>query len=649
MSNVQIANVVDPYEYPLDEVFSMDPLVNSLQIDYQALSNQINDWVNKSVSKKDGNSFILDQLSTYLIDAFTTLLKTYEPTKLILSRHVNYRKPSSKEAIKIISIIRAKLRDALEKMPAMENSASYTDFYKSFFSEGEGNGARDLFEASAPTSQCNGVLLDNDENAMEVNDDPKLTKCWICRRDLDRSRQSPQCEHILPISDALFHLNLYQHSGSFSKLSGYDQNLLRLEYRWAHRCCNETKNNHKYICHKMEKGKPMAYAVNDEGIQKDIDAIRKASENPDARGCYELFKIPKNPTKDQLNPFGGLKLERIKKYIDPIVETINKHIDFIGKNKEGITQQKRFIVYQYLIMIRFFSRIPGHSMIRAFQENFLSLDPAHIAEQKEYEKKMKEEAEREVREKQEERARQMEATKRKREEEEQRREIRRLTEEQTKLQTQLNYNIETQRKAYSNRRAEAIPKAQQRLAEIQKKLNMINSNESNQPQQKRRREGQRGGGDRSLYADIQSNPEMEMQFILMLAYYPIYLQKHDVEHVDASDYMTRDVWKDEVSHYFKVESKLNINSKPLNTAKASANEHAEMYAPASHINVNGNPIYFNYSKPIPKFHRSVRFSRRLHPAGKSRRLYHAITAGKRSIRRTKKRKNIKHKTRKHRK
>jgi hypothetical protein len=224
-------------------------------------------------------------------------------------------------------------------------------------------------------------------------------------------------------------------------------------------------------------------------------------------------------------------------------------------------------------------------MIRAFQENFLGLDADHIAAQKAHEKEKQEKAEREVREKQEERARQMEATKRKREEEEHRREIRRLTEEQTRLQTQLKYNIETQRKAYSNRRAEAIPKAQQRLAEIKSKLNMIvsttnpegnmrdpmNVNEEGQPP-KSKRPRRVGGGDGSRYADIQSNPEIEMQFILMLAYYPIYLQKYNVEHVDASDYMTHGVWNNEVSHYFQVNSGvMNTTSKSNSVATMTTN------------------------------------------------------------------------------
>jgi len=124
---------------------------------------------------------------------------------------------------------------------------------------------RSIWELTDETNQCNKVI-----------GEWKLgTGCWICgyataqtakrqkresiggapkrkrepsEDDTTREKATglePSCEHILPIAQARFFLDLY--NPSFSPVSPQLQEVRKLEYEWAHRYCNEIKGDSQYI------------------------------------------------------------------------------------------------------------------------------------------------------------------------------------------------------------------------------------------------------------------------------------------------------------------------------------------------------------------------------------------------------------------
>ena len=130
-----------------------------------------------------------------------------------------------------------------------------------------GGPLRGAFEVANPQQQCSAVIL---------NVELGTTPCWICgtvipdmsateaevhaRRgappgDIRKHPLSPECEHIFPIAQALCFTGLYEHElfASLKKDPAIPTNKaayiagLRKEYRWAHRICNQVKNDTHFI------------------------------------------------------------------------------------------------------------------------------------------------------------------------------------------------------------------------------------------------------------------------------------------------------------------------------------------------------------------------------------------------------------------
>ena len=110
-------------------------------------------------------------------------------------------------------------------------------------------GIRDFVELSSPTTQCGntvGILKPDD------------TDCWICggiiprilRKDVELGAE---CEHVFPIAQALCFSGLYESQlynqladESSTKSEAYRKGVT-YEYKWAHRICNQVKNDTHFI------------------------------------------------------------------------------------------------------------------------------------------------------------------------------------------------------------------------------------------------------------------------------------------------------------------------------------------------------------------------------------------------------------------
>jgi hypothetical protein len=102
---------------------------------------------------------------------------------------------------------------------------------------------RQVVERSSPQTQCNNVIGDP-------------SHCWICGGGIstDNDDLGPECEHVFPIAQALVFTGLYEHS-LFQQISdqeatdlpdAYISGLVK-EYKWAHRICNQVKNDAHFI------------------------------------------------------------------------------------------------------------------------------------------------------------------------------------------------------------------------------------------------------------------------------------------------------------------------------------------------------------------------------------------------------------------
>jgi hypothetical protein len=157
---------------------------------------------------------------------------------------------------------------------------SYTIFGEKYIRELMSNGiintVRDIWELSTPTTQCENIIGKTKSD----------TKCWICDLPLGSVEGlTPECEHILPIAQAVIYLGLFSVSAEkklfptdMYVLSGEDRKKLQLEYRWAHRVCNQIKNDDSYLDFDRATG---SYIVNQDKIR---DLLKRIKTNTRSYG-----------------------------------------------------------------------------------------------------------------------------------------------------------------------------------------------------------------------------------------------------------------------------------------------------------------------------------------------------------------------------
>jgi len=145
----------------------------------------------------------------------------------------------------------------------MELRSNLTEFSRLIFgADTSCKQARKFWEPSSPTTQCNNVPITGHFKDGIV--------CYICGMkinkvaaaagaaanesntddsdDIDengKDGRNPECEHILPIGLAIIYLGLY--SPTFKDRRWYNKDILKYEYAWAHRTCNQIKSDESFI------------------------------------------------------------------------------------------------------------------------------------------------------------------------------------------------------------------------------------------------------------------------------------------------------------------------------------------------------------------------------------------------------------------
>lgn len=115
---------------------------------------------------------------------------------------------------------------------------------------------RQIYEISAPETQCNNVI------ETKIDD-----ICYICGFILDETSVGLKrvCEHILPIIQAVFFLELYVSGREVTPAQ-------RLEYDWAHNCCNAVKGDISFLQTRTVNYYP-TYEFNEKNVRDILQKI----------------------------------------------------------------------------------------------------------------------------------------------------------------------------------------------------------------------------------------------------------------------------------------------------------------------------------------------------------------------------------------
>jgi hypothetical protein len=176
-----------------------------------------------------------------------------------------------------------------------------------------GKKARQIYEASKATTQCNNVIGEF------VNGRP----CYICGLEIYNINVAtgnpldttngfyPECDHLLPISEAIMWLQLY--SPQFVEHPWYQKHLIKYEYGWAHRACNQIKSASNFIIRTESE-----FSVNYIKLKKLLSKIWNTSIE-----SYAYFKGKLHARYGDKNNFISERLQHLIKPFQDICDYLN--------------------------------------------------------------------------------------------------------------------------------------------------------------------------------------------------------------------------------------------------------------------------------------------------------------------------------------
>ena len=186
---------------------------------------------------------------------------------------------------------------------------------------------RDVYEPSGIEIQCNNTI-----GKAQDSEIPQNNICYICGFGFNELNINgatfeeieglkPTCEHILPIIQAIFFLDLYRNSEK-GLITPEKMELLKLEYAWAHQCCNYVKGDFSYLVTKLDGNKYPYWDFSPNSTNKILSNIYNTRKFAGTRIIQEKIgnnDISKNNwLQKQITSIGDGKMY-------PIVERIKKH------------------------------------------------------------------------------------------------------------------------------------------------------------------------------------------------------------------------------------------------------------------------------------------------------------------------------------
>ena len=172
---------------------------------------------------------------------------------------------------------------------------------------------REIWNISTNTTQCNNVI--GKSNAE--------TECWICGLKIAQlPGMTPECEHILPVAQAVIYLSLY--SSKKPNSTNAEKKVLEMEYGWAHSICNQDKSD---ICCIINNGQNAVVSYGN------IQYILNKIYNSNRTGSHVL--------KQRLEKKFGSQREFMKARFDAVKKRYQQIVDFLnptsGENRFKLT------------------------------------------------------------------------------------------------------------------------------------------------------------------------------------------------------------------------------------------------------------------------------------------------------------------------
>lgn len=181
---------------------------------------------------------------------------------------------------------------------------------------------RQIWELVNAETQCNETIGPSDEK----------TSCWLCGFKIMKEEKGllSTCDHVLPIAQGRFFLDLYNPKYKDDKvLTDDEKSLLRLEYAWAHRFCNNVKLAITFVRADREGGM-YNWSVDENNIRTMLNRIIN-------------YDLPKSKSSQSF--IKGKIKEKYKntdEWIDSRVKFISENnvgriVKYLQKNRNSIT------------------------------------------------------------------------------------------------------------------------------------------------------------------------------------------------------------------------------------------------------------------------------------------------------------------------
>jgi hypothetical protein len=175
---------------------------------------------------------------------------------------------------------------------------------------------RDIWELSKPKTQCVNTI-----GGVNTN-----TTCWICgfgipvRPTKDQFGLAAECEHILPIAQAVMLWGLYS-----TQAAGPDRKtFLMREYGWAHECCNHIKSDLVLI--RPSEASENVFEMNNYKAASLLDSIF----NTNRKDGQALKKLIQARHGRKVQEFVNDRLGAMSQKMAPMLETLNKQLENAG-------------------------------------------------------------------------------------------------------------------------------------------------------------------------------------------------------------------------------------------------------------------------------------------------------------------------------
>lgn len=195
-------------------------------------------------------------------------------------------------------------KDAFELLYQIDPHVTFVDSAGVSSSNDHYAHARDWWEPTDAKTQCRNVIGPWTPD----------TICYICGLAVKEDHNAtPECEHVLPV----FHGNLFL--SLYNPKSKNNERELKLEYDWAHRCCNQTKSDTGFVHYNPDRNQLETAVTSTKSVLSEIYDGKRTDAVFISAAIKKMFPNKEKWVKTRLDIIHAEKLQ-------PICAYANKHL-----------------------------------------------------------------------------------------------------------------------------------------------------------------------------------------------------------------------------------------------------------------------------------------------------------------------------------